>query len=471
MSRFNATKVSSRFFNSNNHTLPVTFYNKFSNSANTDVEVSADDESTPAIYTAYFPESRSVVYPPTNAYYWKGSVEKLDTSVGGFENWVLNQRLAAWWPLQTVENNKLVLRWTSLTTKDYKFDSTLTKTRVSTKNSAEISQWHYPKIVDPGFSYVVWGRDTTSLDDPSNGYALPANPSIPWIKYGVVKDKPSGVMEFVFNDRSRKMDDQWTNIVKDRTINPGAGNFQWMITIENSNYEPPATFGFATSGVPYDEDWTILPGFPFVVEPYYGYSQWVVAMSPWKRLGTAGHDHIFQGDTMSEAVYYWDYPNLSAGAVGWEDLTVCLVRKDVGDSGAPTNDNIPSSTPGVQFEYMAPYFGSPSYSGSYIIAWKGNWDNSQRKTNLSWLEDVLNFAGREIETKYAFKGFNGESISALHHLDTSSNTDFTGMFQDAQNFNQDIGFLDFTGANIMEDMFNGANKYMQDMSGWKVSLS
>ena len=50
----------------------------------------------------------------------------------------------------------------------------------------------------------------------------------------------------------------------------------------------------------------------------------------------------------------------------------------------------------------------------------------------------------------------------------SDQTDFTGMFEDAANFNQDIGFLDFSSAATLTDMFKGADKYRQDMSGWNT---
>ena len=461
MSRFNATKISSRFFNSNNHTLPVTFYNKFSSSTLTTVTNNVSEGEFTS-FDAFIPESRSVIYPPGNAYYWKGSVVNF---AGGSQTQkdLELQKLAAWWPLQTVENNKLVLRWTSITTKDYKFDSTLTKTRVSTKNSAEISQWHYPKMIDPGFSYVVWGRDTSTLEqylgadlNQPHSYSLPDNISIPWTKYGIVKDDPNGVMEFIFNDRQRGFDDWVKN----------GDNFQWMITVENSNYEPPSDYGFAISGytqIYYNAPGitnSIFPTFIFANEPYYGFSQWVVAMSPFKRYATSKFliGNPEQGYSVSQF--------MNSSRDGWDGYNIVLTNKVLG-----SGDDLP-----VNDDYFAIH-GSPG-SNAYLYAIKPEddseycWDNSAGTGGtFDWLEDVLNFAGREIETKYAFKGFNGESISALHHLDTSSNTNFTGMFQGAQNFNQDIGFLDFTGANIMEDMFDGANKYMQDMSEWKVSVS
>jgi hypothetical protein len=437
MSRSNSTKVSSRFFNSNNHSLPVTFYNKFSTSSKTTFELGQQQ--------GFVPDSRSIIYPPTNVYYWKGAAWPKNNDLD-------KQRLASWWPIQTLENDYLVLRWTSLTTKDYKFDSTLTKTRVATRNSAEISQWHYPKMVAPGFSYAVWGREFPEYEvSPPPA----VNPSSVWTKYGVVKDEPGGVMEFVFNDKYRKLDDFncFINGVESRVP------FQWMITIENSNYEPPPTYGFSTGNVSVVDcvdtaGQFYFPIFQFVDENYFGYSQWVVAMSPWRRdAPVTGNYYQGQQPTISYRV------NGQWG--GWENLNVVL-----------TNRTITSAdTPGGLTPYLLTFAPSTNGANIYVIGDENEkWDNtSANGKSLGWLEDVLNFAGREIETKNAFKGFNGESISALHHLDTSNNTDFSSMFENCPNFNQDIGFLDFSNAATMENMFNGADKYMQDMSGWNTA--
>ena len=440
MSRSNSTKVSSRFFNSNNHSLPVTYYNKFTTTRLTGYAGAGGAQ------TGFRPDSRNIVYPPTNSYYWKGSV-RLDNDS---DNNLDKQKFAAWWPVQTLENEYLVLRWTSITTKDYKFDSTLTKTRVATKNSAEISQWHYPKMVEPGFSYAVWGRELPNT--------LRSSKSVSWTKYGVIRDKPGGVMEFVFNDKKRKLDD----IPCDVGLQSQRDPFQWMITIENSNYEPAPTYGFGTGNfIPtsYCEGEASpgpggFPIFDYAKEEYFGYSQWVVAMSPWRRNAPVnGYTYAGKWSTISYRV------NLQWG--GWEDLNVVLTNREI-DSG---------DTPGGLTPEVLTYDYTNDDAFVYVVGNKNSqWDNSVTQEDLDWLEDVLNFAGREINTKYAFKGFNGESISALHHLDTSDDDDFTGMFQGAVNFNQDISFLDFSSADTMENMFDGANKYMQDMSGWNTPL-
>ena len=134
MDRVNSTQIVSRFFDSSAHSLPITFYNR----------------STP-------PTNPSSPHPDTP--YYPGAI-----------------------PISKTEST---ISWQTITTNEYRFDSTLSKTRVKAVWSPDISNWHYPKVFHPGFEYAIWGRY-------SDG---------PWYLYGKVPDKPNqeGKIEYTFS--------------------------------------------------------------------------------------------------------------------------------------------------------------------------------------------------------------------------------------------------------------------------------
>ena len=180
MARVNSTKIVSRFFDSSAHSLPITFYNRVTPATN------VPDSSTPD--TPYYPNK----YTPVE-----------DENV--------------------VSESGATVSWDSITTDKYKFDSTLTKTRVKAVWSADISNWHYPKIFHPGFEYAIWGR---------------VNATRPWLLYDKVSDIAGEELSYTF---------------------PNAKPADVIVMIHNPNY-PPTTDIIDDNVNPKPDCWHFLVG-------------------------------------------------------------------------------------------------------------------------------------------------------------------------------------------------------------------
>lgn len=182
--RVNPTKVVSRFFDSAAHSLPITFYNRFT----PDSSGGSPTESTP-----YYPNE----YP------------KVDGT-------------------NVVKLTGTTLSWKSVVTDKYKFDSALTKTRVKSVWSSDISNWHYPKVFHPGFEYAIWG--ISEVDESGDG-------DYDWSLIYKVADIPNSNMTYVSSSLS---------------------NFSTIIVmIHNSNYPPTTNILTAT---PKPDCWHFLVG-------------------------------------------------------------------------------------------------------------------------------------------------------------------------------------------------------------------
>jgi hypothetical protein len=145
--RVNPTQIVSRFFDSSAHSLPITFYNRVTPDDADDLPSSTPD-------TPYYP----------NKYVYDQSSDSVVS--------------------EKTENEVTTLTWQSITTDEYKFDSTLSKTRVKAVWSSDISNWHYPKVFHPGFEYAIWGRDSNDK---------------PWLLYDKVADKAGTEMSYTFS--------------------------------------------------------------------------------------------------------------------------------------------------------------------------------------------------------------------------------------------------------------------------------
>ena len=347
-------------------TLPPTYYNRFTRDVNQEVKSTGSGWVTD--YEARVPEGKNVLHPAGHAYFWNGAATE-DVNVPQFQT-----KIANWWPIQRIEDDYVVLRWVSLTTKNEKYGPALTKTRVRSVNSADLSGWHYPKEVAAGFYYGIYGRDTTVFDD-----TLPASGnSIPWTKYGRVKDVPGQTMEFIFNDKFRYYEDARVS-----TFLPAIaqGNFQWMITIENSNYVPPPTFGFDTKG-PSEflfsaSAQTVYPFTAFVNVPYAGYGQWVVAMSPWKRGAMAQSANL---GTVSNLVH------LDIN----KEWGIMLFLRMWTEAEFLLSSDLPGNA-------------TPIKLSRHLFAFEGAWDNSVTQNSLDKMVDVYNFNSRNINPSYALR--------------------------------------------------------------------
>jgi surface protein len=131
-----------------------------------------------------------------------------------------------------------------------------------------------------------------------------------------------------------------------------------------------------------------------------------------------------------------------------------------------------------------------------------DWDNSQEQNSLYWIEDITQFGltdGKRTlaNGEYAFYEFAGFQISALDSLDMSNLTSTAHMFQEANidqrigslqqnfattqvqdmsymfyrmsNFNSPV-YLDTTNVHNMEGMFEGSEKFNQDISSFNTTF-
>ena len=57
----------------------------------------------------------------------------------------------------------------------------------------------------------------------------------------------------------------------------------------------------------------------------------------------------------------------------------------------------------------------------------------------------------------------------ISRWDTSIVTNMSGMFRNAYNFNQDIGRWNTSAVTDMSEMFDGANYFNQDLNKWDTS--
>ncbi len=111
-------------------------------------------------------------------------------------------------------------------------------------------------------------------------------------------------------------------------------------------------------------------------------------------------------------------------------------------------------------------------------------DSSERVVTLTGSFNRLSFFGHGPErlldvrfwgsngfTSFAdmFRGCNQlTGFSALDPPNTSGVLDFSGAFQDATEFNWDIGAWDVSAATHLSRMFKGAEKFNQPLGGWNV---
>ncbi len=83
--------------------------------------------------------------------------------------------------------------------------------------------------------------------------------------------------------------------------------------------------------------------------------------------------------------------------------------------------------------------------------------------------DVLNLTGTTT-LQYAFSGCSKlDKVEGMNDWDVSSVTNMAYMFQDTENFNQNISNWDVSSVTTMEVMFERAEKFNQDIGGWDVS--
>ena len=84
--------------------------------------------------------------------------------------------------------------------------------------------------------------------------------------------------------------------------------------------------------------------------------------------------------------------------------------------------------------------------------------------------DILNLTGTTT-LESAFEGCSKlNKVESMNDWDVSSVTNMAYMFQDTENFNQNISAWDVSSVTTMEVMFERSRKFNQDISGWDVSI-